>query len=163
MPETTTRSRLTVDLQLALEWPQAPRPADFQRWAEAALVTPGADRELTIRVVSEAEMTALNTTYRHKSGPTNVLSFLYEPAATGVAAELLGDVVICAPIVAREASVQGKPVLAHWAHLVVHGALHLQGYDHQRAAEAAAMERLETKILNGLGFPDPYGDVGQYE
>ena len=156
-------SRLALDLQIALDWPHLPLPADFQRWAAASLKPADGSRELTIRVVDEAEMATLNTTYRHKDGPTNVLSFPYDAPVPGVASELLGDVVICAPVVTREATVQGKALWAHWAHMVVHGVLHLQGFDHQQAAEAVAMERLETEILNGLGFPDPYGDTSEYE
>ncbi len=154
---------LVLDLQLALDWPQLPQWAEFQCWAAASLTAMDGTRELTIRVVDEAEMATLNAAYRHKEGSTNVLSFPYEAAAPGVAPELLGDVVICAPVVAREAAVQGKAVLAHWAHMVVHGVLHLQGYDHQQARAALAMERLETEILNGLGFPDPYGDASKNE
>lgn len=154
---------LALELQLALDWPQLPTEFEFRRWAEAALSGPDSPRELTIRVVDEAEMAMLNTRYRHKSGPTNVLAFPYEPPAPGIAPELLGDVVICAPVVAREAFTQSKPVQAHWAHLVVHGVLHLCGHDHQQAAQAQAMERLEVEILNRLGFPDPYGDVSKHE
>ncbi len=149
---------LELDLQIALDLPGLPTATDLRRWAEAALA--GADyrqdAELTIRVVDEAESTALNEGYRHKQGPTNVLSF---PAETPpeVESALLGDVVICAPVVLREAVVQGKTPEAHWAHLVAHGVLHLLGYDHDEE-QAEAMESLEIRILAGLGYPDPYGD-----
>lgn len=150
---------LELDLQIALDLPGLPAKSDFRRWAEAALV--GADyqkdAELTIRIVNEAESTALNETYRHKQGPTNVLSFPFEAPAE-VNSALLGDIVICAPVVLREAVVQGKASEAHWAHLVAHGVLHLLGYDHDEA-QAEAMESLEIRILAALGYPDPYGDT----
>lgn len=150
---------LELDVQIALDLPGLPAEADFQRWAEAALA--GADHrqdaELTLRIVNEAESAALNETYRHKPGPTNVLSFPCD-APPEVDSALLGDVVICAPVVLREAVVQGKTPEAHWAHLVAHGVLHLLGYDHDEA-QAEAMEALEIRILAGLGFPDPYGDL----
>ncbi|MFO1420238.1 MAG: rRNA maturation RNase YbeY [Candidatus Competibacteraceae bacterium] len=149
---------LELDLQIALDMPGLPAEPEFRRWAEAALA--GADcrrdAELTIRIVNEAESTALNETYRHKQGPTNVLSFPFE-IPPGIGSSLLGDVVICAPVVLREAVVQGKSPEAHWAHLVAHGVLHLLGYDHDEA-QAEAMESLEIRILEGLGYPDPYGD-----
>lgn len=149
---------LELDVQIALDLPGLPAEADFRRWAEAALA--GADYRqdtaLTLRIVNEAESAALNERYRHKPGPTNVLSFPFE-APPEVDSTLLGDIVICAPVVLREAIVQGKTPEAHWAHLVAHGVLHLLGYDHDEA-QAAAMEALEIRILAGLGFPDPYGD-----
>ncbi len=150
---------LELDVQIALDLPGLPAEADFRRWAEAALA--GADyqqdAELTLRIVNEAESAALNETYRHKPGPTNVLSFPFE-APPEVDSALLGDIVICAPVVLREAIVQGKTPEAHWAHLVAHGVLHLLGYDHDET-QAEAMEALEIRILAGLGFPDPYGDL----
>ena len=119
---------LDLDLQIALDMPGLPAEADLHRWAEAALV--GADyqkdAELTIRIVNEAEITALNESYRHKQGPTNVLSFPFEPPPE-IVTPLLGDIVICAPVVLHEAINQGKAVAAHWAHLVAHGVLHLLG------------------------------------
>ena len=150
---------LELDLQIALDMPGLPTETDFQRWAEAALDGTGfqGDAELTIRVVNEVESTALNETYRHKQGPTNVLSFPFE-APPGAESALLGDIVICAPVVLREAFSQEKPVEAHWAHLVAHGVLHLLGYDHQHEPHAEAMEALEIRILAGLGYPVPYGD-----
>ena len=150
---------LELDLQIALDLPGLPTKSDFRRWAEAALA--GAnyqkDAELTLRVVNEAEGAALNETYRHKQGPTNVLSFPFV-APPEVESALLGDIVICAPVVLREAVVQGKTPEAHWAHLVAHGVLHLLGYDHDET-HADAMESLEICILAGLGYPDPYGDL----
>jgi len=108
-----------------------------------------------VRIVDEAEITALNRQYRGKDGATNVLSFPFE-AMAGVETGQLGDVVICAPVVAAEAVTQGKSLQAHWAHIVMHGVLHLLGYDHHRDAEAQEMEALETRLLASLGFPDPY-------
>ncbi len=149
---------LELDLQIALDLPGLPAESDFRRWAEAALAGAGyaRDAQLTIRVVNEAEGAALNETYRHKPGPTNVLSFPFA-APPQVESPLLGDIVICAPVVLREAVVQGKTPEAHWAHLVAHGVLHLLGYDHDEA-HAEAMESLEIRILAELGYPDPYGD-----
>lgn len=132
-----------------------PSEGDFVRWAGAALDAAGRGGELTIRVVDEAEGAKLNQTYRHKAGPTNVLSFPAE-LPPGVPLAVLGDLVICAPVVAREAAKQGKAPAAHWAHLTVHGCLHLLGYDHMEDAQARDMEGLETRILADLGFPDPY-------
>lgn len=149
---------LDLDLQIALDMPGLPSEADLRRWAEAALI--GADHlkdtELTIRIVNEVESAALNETYRHKQGPTNVLSFPFE-APAAMESPLLGDIVICAPVVLREAIQQGKTPTAHWAHLVAHGVLHLLGYDHDEE-QAEAMESLEVRILEGLGYPDPYGE-----
>lgn len=146
---------LLVDVQYALDDAELPSAEDFQRWASAALAGRCPVGEMTLRVVDLAEGTALNQTYRSRSGPTNVLSFPVEnPAETDP--PLLGDVVICAPVVKREAGEQHKTPLAHWAHMTVHGALHLLGYDHEEAEDAEVMERLECDILAGLGYPDPY-------
>jgi probable rRNA maturation factor len=110
--------------------------------------------EITLRLVDEPESQALNRAYRGIDRPTNVLSFSYDPPPGSDA--LVGDLVICAPVVAREATAQGKAPEAHWAHLVVHGTLHLLGHDHQNDEEAREMESLEVQILAELGFPDPY-------
>jgi len=145
---------VAVDIQLATT-ADCPPPEQLQAWTRQALGEGPGPVEVTVRVVDEAEMTALNGTYRHREGPTNVLSF---PGDTipGTDITLLGDVVICAPVVAREAAAQGKPTAAHWAHMVVHGMLHLQGLDHQDDAGAAVMEMREVAILAAMGFPDPY-------
>ena len=135
--------------------PGVPGEEDLSRWAAAALAGRRAETELAIRIVDEAEGAVLNATYRHKQGPTNVLSFPAELPA-GVPLPVLGDLVICAPVVAREAAEQGKPLEAHWAHLVVHGCLHLLGFDHVTDAQAAEMEALERNILADMGYPDPY-------
>lgn len=133
-----------------------PAPMALRDWAQAALG--GVSRELTIRIVDEAESAQLNSIYRGKDYPTNVLSFPYEsegfPEAFGEPA--LGDLAICAPVVMREAVEQGKEARAHWAHMVVHGVLHLLGRDHGNDAEAEIMEAEERAILANLGFPDPY-------
>ena len=132
-----------------------PDTAALGRWAEAALSGRRPGAELSIRIVGEAVGGELNSRYRGKPGPTNVLSCPADLPA-GVPLTLLGDLVICAPVVAREAAAQGKALEAHWAHMVVHGCLHLAGYDHEDAAQAAEMEALEKAILAQLGYPDPY-------
>lgn len=153
---------LALDLQRAVRPEECggylPRPADLRRWVKAALAASRPDAEVTLRLVGEEEGAQLNQTYRHKSGPTNVLSFPFE-APPGVTLPLLGDVVICAPVVAREAREQGKSPPAHWAHLTVHGILHLLGYDHITPQQAEEMESHERAVLAQLGFPDPYADA----
>ena len=148
---------IELDLQLASE-AQAPSQADFQRWCELALRQRSADSELTIRVVDEAEGRELNRTWRHKDYATNVLSFPADVPDGILDIPLLGDLVICAPVVEREAAEQGKPSQAHWAHLVIHGCLHLLGYDHIEDDEAEEMEALERELLAELGHPDPYAE-----
>ncbi|MEO7050575.1 MAG: rRNA maturation RNase YbeY [Rhodanobacter sp.] len=134
-----------------------PAAASFRRWVDAALR--GAKRrkrsELSIRIVGVGEGLALNREYRGKAYATNVLSFPVE-LPPGITAALIGDLAICAPVVLREAAEQGKPAHDHWAHLTVHGVLHLLGHDHLDDVEAIAMEALETRILAGLGIADPY-------
>jgi probable rRNA maturation factor len=115
--------------------------------------------ELTIRIVDEAEIAELNSRYRKKNGVTNVLSFPFDAPAQ-VDIPLLGDIVICAPVVRREASEQSKSVVAHWAHMVVHGTLHLLGFDHDEPGKAHEMEAMETRILADLGFDNPYESRG---
>ncbi len=141
---------LQTALKIVVQNPSAETdiPTDIQliQWAEAALDTRSEQAEITIRIVDPSEGTALNTQYRHKEGPTNVLSFSYMPP-TGMEALLLGDIVICAAVVAAEAKDQQKSLDAHWAHMVVHGVLHLLGYDHEQVAEALIMEALENRIL----------------
>jgi probable rRNA maturation factor len=147
---------LALDLQIAVDdTSQLPSEAQFRHWVETALAGRRDEAELTIRIVDDAEGAELNEAYRGKQGPTNVLSFPFE-APPGIALPLLGDIVICAPKVAREALEQGKPLEAHWAHLTLHGTLHLLGYDHIEPEEAEAMEALETELLGALGYPNPY-------
>ncbi len=146
----------TLDFQQALEAADLPAPEQFLHWVEAALEAENQGVELVIRLVDEAESAELNEAYRGKTGPTNVLSFPFDMPPEVEETRLLGDLVICVPVVRREATEQGKTEPAHWAHLVVHGTLHLQGYDHQTEAGAAEMEGLERQILARLGYPDPY-------
>lgn len=134
----------------------APSRAALARWARAALADlRRASAVLGVRIVNEAESAALNARYRGRAGATNVLAFPYQ-APPGTRSDLLGDLVICAPVVNREARAQGKSAAAHWAHMMVHGIMHLRGYDHRTDAEAAVMERRETAVLRRLGFPNPY-------
>lgn len=143
-----------VEVQRALD--AGPAEADIQRWVEAALQHEQRDNtELTVRIVDEAESAALNSQYRGKDYPTNVLSFTYDIPAE-VEMNLLGDLVICAPVVQHEAGQQGKAEQAHWAHMIIHGVLHLLGFDHLNDSDAQNMERHEIAILAKLGFPDPY-------
>jgi probable rRNA maturation factor len=144
-----------VTVQYAVATEGVPDEQDIRAWAGLALQEAGEEREVVVRIVDEAEITALNRQYRGKDGPTNVLSFPCE-GFPGVATELLGDVVICAPVVAGEAVTQGKSPQSHWAHLVMHGVLHLLGYDHHTDAEAQPMESREIALLSELGYSDPY-------
>lgn len=146
----------TIGVQYAVELPGLPVRESFRRWARAALQVGSGNGSLAIRIVDEAESAALNQQWRGKPGPTNVLSFRMQVPPEVPIAEL-GDVVICAPVVAREAAKQHKQAEAHWAHMVVHGVLHLLGHDHQDEHDSVRMERLETAILEELGYPDPYG------
>lgn len=146
---------LELDLQLATTG-QHPGETDFRRWCELALRQRSGDSELTIRLVDEEEGRELNRTWRHKDYATNVLSFPADVPDEFLDIPLLGDLVICVPVVAREAAEQGKTPEAHWAHLVIHGCLHLLGYDHIEDAEAEEMESLERDLLAELGHPDPY-------
>ena len=146
---------LKLEIQYATEYTDLPTEADFTSWVRAALQQEQNEVEVVIRLVDEAESHHLNLTYRGKDRPTNVLSFPFE-APPEVPMALLGDLVICVPVVVQEAWAQGKTELAHWAHMVVHGVLHLQGYDHQHDADAQRMEELERAILERLHFPDPY-------
>ncbi|QCI10525.1 rRNA maturation RNase YbeY [Pseudomonas putida] len=148
---------LELDLQRATD-AEAPDDAAFRRWCELALRQRSADSEMTIRLVDEAEGRELNHTYRHKDYATNVLSFPADVPDELLDIPLLGDLVICVPVVEREAAEQGKALEAHWAHLVIHGCLHLLGYDHIEDAEAEEMEALERQLLAELGHPDPYAD-----
>lgn len=147
---------LDVDLQLASSSQTLPDAAQLQHWATLALQGEQ-PMEVTIRIVDEPESQELNNAYRGKDKPTNVLSFPFE-APPGIEINLLGDLVICAPVVNREALEQHKTQEAHWAHMVIHGMLHLQGYDHIEDEDATIMESIEIKLLRELGYPDPYED-----
>lgn len=147
---------MLIDLQIASENIDGlPTLEQIEQWATAAVQPESDDVEMTVRIVDEAESQALNRTYRAKDRPTNVLSFPFE-CPTEVSLPLLGDLVICRQVVEYEAAEQKKPLMAHWAHMVVHGSLHLLGYDHIDDTEAEEMESLETKIMQRLGFVDPY-------
>lgn len=146
---------ITLDLQLASGAPAIPDSKQFQLWLEAALLPFVEEAEVTVRVVDEAESQQLNHSYRGKEKPTNVLSFPFQ-CPPGIEMSLLGDLVICAPVVAHEAQEQSKTTDAHWAHMVVHGCLHLLGFDHIKDDEAEQMEAEEIQILQQLGFANPY-------
>jgi probable rRNA maturation factor len=148
-------TRLTLDLQRVSAPPGVPGERAFRQWARAALGQVAGSRSLVIRVVDEAESRDLNQRFRGIDRATNVLSFPFE-GPPGLATGLLGDLVICAPVVRRESAEQGKSARAHWAHMVVHGVLHLMGYDHANDQEAAVMEAREREVLAELGFGDPY-------
>jgi probable rRNA maturation factor len=142
------RARLSLTVQYATAEPGLPARSRLRVFAQAALERPA---QVTLRLVDEAEGRRLNRDFRGKDHPTNVLTFVYDDADP-----LSGDIVLCAPLVAAEARSQRKELEAHYAHLVVHGMLHLQGYDHESDAEASVMEARETEILGKLGYPDPY-------
>ncbi len=142
---------LAVELRYRTRRPWAPAPATLRDWAR--LAAGRHNGAIGIRVVGSGESRALNERWRGKPGPTNVLSF---PAAREPRGRLLGDIVVCAPLVAREAREQGKALRAHWAHMIIHGTLHLLGFDHVRAPDARRMESFERRLLARLGFGDPY-------
>ncbi|NGZ13990.1 rRNA maturation RNase YbeY [Vibrio aestuarianus] len=147
---------IELDLQLAVESEQGlPTLNDFSQWLNKAVTPFQTQAEVTIRVVDVQESQQLNHEYRGKDKPTNVLSFPFE-APPGMEIDLLGDLVICRQVVEQEAQEQNKPLMAHWAHMVVHGSLHLLGYDHIEDDEAEEMESLETEIMLDMGFEDPY-------
>jgi len=145
---------IDLDIQNASEFEPIPRQEQFALWVEAALQGKD-DAELTLRLVDKSESRELNARFRGKDQPTNVLSF---PAdlPPGIDIPLLGDIVICAPLVEEEARTQDKPLQEHWAHLVIHGILHLLGYDHQVEQDAIEMERIEIELLASLGIGNPY-------
>jgi probable rRNA maturation factor len=132
-----------------------PKRYYFQRWVNKALINRTRLTEITIRLVDKKESTDLNETFRHKQGPTNILSFPFEPPP-GVYSPLLGDLVVYAGLVNKEARQQKKTRLAHWAHLVIHGCLHLIGYDHENESDTTKMETLEIQLLQELGYANPY-------
>ena len=150
----SAHASIDLDMQIACDAPGVPAVAQFRSWAAASVEGRGRV-EVVVRVVGEEEGARLNEQYRRGNGATNVLSFPFE-APPQVDSSLLGDVVICAPVIACEALAQVKCEESHWAHMVVHGMLHLQGYDHQTNAQAQLMEARETRIMAGLGYPDPY-------
>jgi len=148
--------QLDLDLQLVVEdKTNLPSIEKMTQWLSAALETEKEIAEVTVRIVEEAESHQLDLQYRGKDRPTNVLTFPFEMPPE-VQLHLLGDLVICKTVVEREAKEQGKPLEAHWAHMLIHGGLHLLGYDHIKDDEALIMESLETKLMLSLGFADPY-------
>jgi probable rRNA maturation factor len=156
-PTLPTVKRLNLSVQYACHSDALPLRAQVRKWARAALDVDGKrGGQITVRFVDDEEGQTLNREYRHKDYATNVLSFPYE-----VVPVVWGDLVVCAPVVGREAILQGKPLEAHFAHLIVHGMLHLQGYDHeQNEDEARQMESRERAVLAALGYPDPYSGEG---
>ncbi len=149
-----------VNIENVSRCDQVPDPTSMRRWLTAAISQHASRGEISVRLVGVEEAAEFNGRYRNQSGPTNVLSFVAD-IPEFVDSDLLGDLVVCAPLVNREALEQGKPAAAHWAHILVHGALHLLGYDHIQNTEALEMEALETQILGELGFAPPYaGDGG---
>jgi probable rRNA maturation factor len=145
-----------IDLQIAYEDSKLPSLESFQRWADLALTAVTDEKfELTIRLVNIEESQQLNNQYRHKDKPTNVLSFPFE-VPEGIELNLLGDLVVCVPVVEQEAKQQSKILFDHWAHMIIHGCLHLLGYDHISDADADEMEALEIKILAELSIDNPY-------
>ena len=147
---------IELDLQIAVENEQGlPTEQDIQLWLNKTIPQFQESAELTVRIVDTEESHQLNHDYRGKDKPTNVLSFPFE-APPGMELDLLGDLIICRQVVEKEAEEQNKPLLAHWAHMVVHGSLHLLGYDHIEDDEAEEMESLETEIMQTMGFEDPY-------
>lgn len=152
---------LELDLQLASEDDDVPEPGRFEQWILAALdlaqfnANDDLPIEITIRIVDSDESRRLNNTYRQKDKPTNVLSFPFD-TPDEVPLQLLGDLVICAPVVRQEAQEQQKSLESHWAHMAIHGTLHLLGFDHMEEADASEMETLETRIMASQGYSDPY-------
>ncbi|HEY6093973.1 MAG TPA: rRNA maturation RNase YbeY [Gallionellaceae bacterium] len=140
--------KLSLSVQYASEDKSVPTRAQFRRWVQAALQQ---DLQATLRIVDAEEGQTLNRDFRGKDYATNVLTFVYDDAEP-----LSGDIVICAPVVAREAAEQGKTLQAHYAHMTLHAVLHLQGYDHESEREADEMEALETALMLKLGYPAPY-------
>ena len=145
-----------VEVQHACDGSGVPASAKLVQWAEAALAGRSEGTRMTVRVVDMEEGARLNERYRGRTGATNVLAFSFDAPELPPSVRILGDVVVCAPVAAREAREQSKRLDAHWAHLVVHGTLHLLGYDHHEPGPAEEMEALERTILAGLGYPDPY-------
>lgn len=144
-----------IEIQTIYQSEGQPEPEQIQRWVDAALADYEPDTEIVVRIVDEQESAELNEQYRHKPGPTNILSFPVE-VPDGIELDLLGDLVICAPVLEKEALEQHKVLADHWAHIIVHGVLHLLGYDHIDEAEAELMESKEIAILDTLNILNPY-------
>lgn len=154
-----------VELMNVSAEPAAPSQTEFELWSDAVLQELNQVKqnfEIGIRLVSEEESAELNHNFRNKQGPTNVLSFTYTDIPAEAKHNLLGDLAICSKVVIREAQEQQKAVLAHWAHMTIHGMLHLLGYDHRNDTEAVDMEELESNILSKLGYPHPYKEQQEH-
>lgn len=143
-----TANKLTLAIQYVSKLPETPNRQQFRTWTKAALAQ---NAEIVIRIVDQEEGLSLNQRFRGRPYPTNVLTFTYDDSLP-----LTGDIVLCAPVVIREAQDQHKSIEAHYAHLTIHGVLHLQGYDHETDPEAAIMEQLESQLMIQLGYSDPY-------
>lgn len=150
------KPRLKLSVQKVIKADGLPLKGQLKAWALTALQAKADQVEVTIRFVDEVEGQALNRDYRGKDYATNVLTFTYDDGPSIPGMPLMGDLVFCHPVVVREANEQGITLEAHYAHLVVHGILHLQGFDHEENADAEVMEALEACLLQGLGYPDPY-------
>ena len=153
-----SRPGIDIDVQYAVSTDVAPNADEIRRWASRVLEEQAEPVELVIRIVDEAEMTSLNREYRGKDGPTNVLSFNSD-LPPEVNSAMLGDIVICAPVVMSECIKQNKAPDAHWAHLVIHGVLHLLGYEHDSDNDARRMEACESRLLGELGVTDPWREM----
>lgn len=146
---------IKVDIQRIFKQDDIPENKLIRKWVKKTLPDSQADLELTIRIVDTGEATRLNERWRKKKGPTNVLSFPFDDDQNLVPG-LLGDIVLCAPVIKNEATAQNKSVEAHWAHMIIHGILHLLGYDHQKTPDRKKMESMETRLLESLGYQNPY-------
>ncbi|PHS73733.1 MAG: rRNA maturation RNase YbeY [Cycloclasticus sp.] len=150
---------MSVDIQIASDLPSLPTSEDISSWVSLA-TQQRKDAEVLIRLVDDSESAELNQAYRQKQGSTNVLSFPFERPeglpADALTEDVLGDLVICAPVVEKEAKLQGKDVQSHWAHMIIHGCLHLQGYDHIDAPDRETMEALEIQLLSSININNPY-------
>jgi len=147
----------TVDFQVIFKSPEQPNQQKIQYWIDTVLENLEEDTEIVVRIVDEQESAQLNEYYRHRTGATNILSFPFEaPDIEGFTSELLGDLVICAPVLQREAIEQQKNISDHWAHIIVHGVLHLLGYDHIEETDAEEMENKEIAILKKMNINNPY-------
>jgi len=146
---------VVIDIENNSDSEDVPEPSSMRCWLSAALPPEMTDAEICVQLVNEIEMARLNSQFRNKATPTNVLSFPAE-LPEDIDIPLLGDIAVCTQVVNRESAEQGKSMNAHWAHMLVHGALHLLGYDHIEDSDAECMEALETDIITGLGFPPPY-------
>jgi probable rRNA maturation factor len=150
----------TVEIQAVYSSPELPNEQQIQLWIDTVLVEMQQDTEIVVRIVDETESAVLNEQYRHKQGATNILSFPVEiPDSVTLEVNLLGDLVVCAPVLAKEAQQQDKKLHDHWAHIIIHGVLHLLGHDHLDDAQAEEMESKEITLLQQLNIPNPYRQV----